>query len=64
LKRNNMIIIAKFPVQLNDHIYHKGEKCDYSGPLTDRIAANFTDEEGNQIESEKVATSSGRTRKA
>ena len=41
-----MKIIAKTPVQLGGHIYERGEACEYDGPVTARIAANFTDETG------------------
>lgn len=42
-------LIAKFPVQLNGHIYYKGEACSYEGEITPRVAANFTDAEGNAL---------------
>lgn len=44
-----MTIIAKFPVELNGHIYHKGDRCSHAGEITRRIAANFTDEDGNAL---------------
>lgn len=44
-----MKIIARFPVELNGHIYHKGESCSYEGAVTRRIAANFTDADGNAL---------------
>jgi len=44
-----MTIIAKFPVELNGHIYHKGDKCAYAGEINRRIAANFTDADGNAL---------------
>ena len=45
-----MKIIAKTPVQLGGHIYERGEACEYDGPVTARIAANFTDETGAALE--------------
>ena len=45
-----MKIIAKTPVQLGGHIYERGEACEYDGPVTARIAANFTDETGGALE--------------
>lgn len=45
-----MKIIAKTPVQLGGHIYERGEACEYDGPVTARIAANFTDETGRALE--------------
>lgn len=44
-----MKIIAKTPVQLGGHIYERGEACEYDGPVTARIAANFTDETGRAL---------------
>ena len=45
-----MKIIAKTPVQLGGHIYERGEACEYDGPVTARIAANFTDKTGAALE--------------
>ena len=45
-----MKIIAKTNVQLFGHIYARGESCEYDGPVTARIAANFTDETGGALE--------------
>ena len=45
-----MKIIAKTPVQLGGHIYERGEVCEYDGPVTARIAANFTAETGAALE--------------
>lgn len=45
-----MKIIAKTPVQLGGHIYERGEACEYDGPVTARIAANFTGETGAALE--------------
>lgn len=45
-----MKIIAKTPVQLGGHIYERGEACEYDGPVTARIAANFTAETGAALE--------------
>lgn len=45
-----MKIIAKAGVELNGHIFHKGEVCgDFNGDITQRIADNFTDETGNPL---------------
>ena len=44
-----MKIIAKFQVQLNGHVYARGEACEYNGPVTDRIAHNFTREDGEPL---------------
>ena len=45
-----MKIIAKTNVQLGGHIYARGEACEYDGPVTARIAANFTGETGAALE--------------
>lgn len=45
-----MKIIAKTNVQLFGHIYARGESCEYDGPVTARIAANFTTETGGALE--------------
>ncbi len=44
-----MKIIAKFQVQLNGHVYSRGEACEYGGPVTDRIAYNFTKDDGSPL---------------
>lgn len=44
-----MKIYAKFPVQLNGHIFSKGEACEYGGPVTRRIVDNFVDAEGRAL---------------
>lgn len=45
-----MKIVAKVGVELNGHIYHKGEVCaDFNGIVTQRIADNFTDESGKPL---------------
>lgn len=49
-----MTIIARFPVELNGHIYHKGDKCSYAGEITRRIAANFTDACGNALKADEM----------
>lgn len=44
-----MKIIAKRSVQLNGHIYDKGETAEYDGPIDDRIAALFTAADGSPL---------------
>ena len=44
-----MKIYAKFPVQLNGHIFSKGEVCEYDGPVTQCIVDNFVDAEGKAL---------------
>lgn len=44
-----MIIKARYNVQLGGHIYAKGETLDYGGPVTGRIAANFTELDGKPL---------------
>lgn len=44
-----MKIIAKNVVQLGGHIYGRGEACEYNGPLTERIIANFTAADGGVL---------------
>lgn len=41
-----MIIIAKYGCQLGGRIYERGSEVDYDGPVTSRIAHNFTDANG------------------
>ena len=42
-----MKLIAKYNVQVRGHIYAKGEAMEWDGPLTSRIIANFTAEDGS-----------------
>lgn len=42
-----MKLIAKHNVQVRGHIYAKGEAMEWDGPLTPRIIANFTAEDGS-----------------
>lgn len=42
-----MKLIAKYNVQVRGHIYAKGEAMEWDGPLTPRIIANFTAEDGS-----------------
>lgn len=44
-----MTIIAKRTVQLNGHIYSKGEAAEYNGPVDSRIADLFTDKDGEPL---------------
>jgi len=57
-----MKIIAKFGVELDGHIYHKGEVCkSFDGVITKRIADNFTDENGEPLKvSEGGKTADGK----
>ncbi len=49
-----MMIIAKCPVQLNGHIYRKGEKAEYKGAIDARIAACFAAENGTALRISEV----------
>ena len=42
-----MKLIAKHNVQVRGHIYAKGEAMEWDGPVTPRIIANFTAEDGS-----------------
>ena len=44
-----MKIIARCAVQLNGHIYSRGEACEYAGPVTERIARNFAAADGSAL---------------
>ena len=44
-----MVIIARRAVQLDGHIFRKGEARDYAGAVDERIAANFTAEDGSAL---------------
>ena len=44
-----MIIIAKYGCQLEGRIYERGSEVDYDGPITSRIAHNFTDADGKPL---------------
>lgn len=44
-----MTIIARFSVELDGHIYRRGDTCQYGGAITRRIAANFTAEDGTAL---------------
>jgi len=44
-----MTIRAKTGVQLGGHIYRKGETAEYAGAVTQRIADNFTAEDGTAL---------------
>jgi hypothetical protein len=41
-----MRIVAKYSVEVGGHIYSKGDALEWSGAVTPRIAANFTDSAG------------------
>lgn len=47
-----MKIIARCAVQLNGHIYSRGEACEYTGPLTERIVQNFAAADGSVLAAE------------
>lgn len=47
-----MKIIARFSVELDGHIYSRGDACQYGGAITRRIAANFTAEDGSALTAE------------
>lgn len=44
-----MKIIARFHAQLGGHVYAPGEACEFDGPVTARIAYNFTAEDGSSL---------------
>ena len=44
-----MTIIAKRGVQLNGHIYSKGEAAEWKGPVDSRIAELFTAKDGSAL---------------
>ena len=44
-----MTIIAKRSVQLNGHIYSKGEAAEWDGPIDGRIAELFTAKDGSPL---------------
>ena len=44
-----MTIIAKRSVQLNGHIYSKGEAAEYDGPIDSRIAELFMTKDGEPL---------------
>lgn len=44
-----MIIIAKYGCQLEGRIYERGSEVEYDGPITSRIAHNFTDADGKPL---------------
>lgn len=54
-----MKIIAKCAVQLNGHIYSRGEACEYSGPVTERIAQNFAAADGSMLAAEAARSDTG-----
>ena len=47
-----MIIIAKYGCQLEGRIYERGSEVEYDGPITSRIAHNFTDADGKPLKVE------------
>ena len=55
-----MIIIAKYGCQLEGRIIERGSEVEYGGPVTSRIAHNFTDADGHPLKVEdKVERSEG-----
>ena len=44
-----MTIIAKRSVQLNGHIYSRGEAAEWNGPIDSRIAELFTAKDGSPL---------------
>lgn len=44
-----MKIIARCRVELDGHIYSKGEPCEFDGVVTPRVAANFVGADGGRL---------------
>lgn len=54
-----MKIVARRLVQLDGHICRKGEARDYTGPIDERIAANFTAADGSPLAEADCAGADG-----
>lgn len=56
-----MKLIARLRCQIDGRIVDPGDTIDYDGPVTDRIAYNFTDENGSSLVTDGTTDDTGTT---